>query len=186
MKKFFLICFVYIFAAGLAFAEPDIEALYNNAEPFSSKLYNDVDPFEDEDALKYAWSPYPLFRSSANLYFKDLTIEPGYYILTPRTLKGKDYVLFKQSGNVVFIIPSAKTEKTPLNFYQANTPQPRKTKLQKFATNIRDKFYEISGDSMRATPPKSYVNVDAGVTFITVLLYYGENKYTLIFKRTPY
>ena len=186
MKKIFLLSFLLILIQNICIAELDYESLYNKAEPFSSKLYNDVDPYEDEDALKYAWSPYPLFRSAANLYFKDFKIEPGYYILTPRNLKGKDYVLFKQNGKVKFIIPSAITEKTPLNFYEANTPQIKKTKWQKFTTGIRDKFYEISGDSMRAQPPKSLVNVELDLSFIIVTIFYGDNKYTLIFKRNPF
>ncbi len=185
MKRLLLIL-LFIFIQTSSFADIDYESLYNNAEPFTSKLYNNVDPFEDEDALKYAWSPYPLFRSAAFLYFKDMKIEPGYYILTPRTLKDKDYILFKQNGKVQYIVPSAKTEQTPLNFYEANTPQMKKTKWQKFAFGVRDKFYEISGDSMRSAPPKSLVNVDVEVSFIIVIMYYGEKKYTMVFKRNPY
>ena len=168
------------------FADDDLDALYEAAEPFSSKLYNDIDPFEDEDSIKYAWSPYPLFRTSAYLYFKDFKIEPGYYILTPRTLQGKDYVLFKQSGKVKFIIPAAKKEPTPLNFYDANTPKMKLTKWQKFTSGVRKKFYDTAKDSMRSTPPSCLVNVDAEVKYIILTLYYGEDKYTVLFKRSQY
>ncbi len=186
IKNFFFLILISALLQAAAFAELDYETLYNKAELFPSRLYNDVDPFEDEDAVKYAWSPYPLFRSAANLYFKDLKIEPGYYILTPRNLKGKDYILFKQNGKVVFIVPAAKTEATPLNFYEANTPQVKKTKWQKFTTNVRNKFYNAASDSMRSQPPKSLVDVQVDVSFIIITIFYGDNKYIVLFKRTPY
>lgn len=152
MKKILTILLLII---GLnAYANSDYDALYEAAEPFQSKLYNDIDPFEDQDMIMYAWSPYPLFRTSANLYFKDMKIEPGYYSLTPRELGGKYYVLFKQAGKVQFIIPAAKKEATPLNFYEANTPKMKQTKWQKFASGVRKKFYDTAKSSMRSTPPR--------------------------------
>ncbi len=187
MKKFFLYFFLILMLtfSGKAFAE-NYDDLYNAAEPFPSKLYNDIDPFEDEDSIKYAWCPYPLFRTSAYLYFKDFIIEPGYYTITPRKLKDNYYVLFKQSGKVKFIIPVAKKENTPLNFYDANTPKVKLTKWQKFTNGVRTKFYNAAKDSMRATPPSSLVNVDVEVTYIILTLYYGDDKYTVLFKRSPY
>ena len=181
----FLIIFILAITPVLA-ASYDYEKLYQDAEPFKSKLYNDIDPYEDEDMIKYSWSPYPLFRTSADLYFKDYKIEPGYYILTPRTFGGKDYVLFKQNGKVQFIIPAAKKENTPLNFYEANTPQVKLTKWQKFATNVRRKFYDTARDSGRVQPPYSLVNVEVEVTYIIMNLYYGDDKFIVIFKRSPY
>ena len=114
MRKFLLFLTLFLFLSMNAFAsELDYDSLYDAAMPFESRLYNDIDPFEDEDSIRYAWSPYPLFRTSAFLYFKEYTIEPGYYSIVPRTLQGKDYILFKQNGKVQFIIPVAKKENTP-------------------------------------------------------------------------
>lgn len=187
MRKIFLLLFIFFTLVINAFsADFDCDSLYDAAEPFGSKLYNDIDPFEDEDSIKYAWSPYPLFRTSAFLYFKDYTIEPGYYSLTPRKLQGKDYVFFKQGGKVVFIIPVAKKERTPLNFYDANIPKIQQTKMQKFAASVRKKFYDTAKDSRRITPPSSLVNVDVEIKYIIITLYYGDDKYTLLFRRTPY
>lgn len=164
----------------------DYEKLYENAEPFGTTLYNDVDPFEDEDSLKYAYNPYPLFRTSAYLYFKDFTIEPGYYSVTPRKLKGAYYVLFKQGGKVRFIVPVAKKEDTPINFYKANIPEIKKTPWQKFSGAVSNKFYKLSVKSQKIPPPKSYITVDTDIRYIIVSVYYGEDKYILVFKRTPY
>ncbi len=187
MRNLFLLIIICILAISpVSAADSDYEKLYQDAEPFKTKLFNDIDPYQDEDMIRYSWSPYPLFRTSANLYFKDYTIEPGYYLLTPRTFNGKDYVLFKQNGKVQFIIPVAKKENTPLNFYEANTPKVQMTKWQKFANNVRRRFYDTAKDSGRVQPPKSLVNVEVEVTYLIMNLYYGDNKYICIFKRSPY
>ena len=185
MKKFILTLLI-IFSSMICYADSNYDSLYDNAEMFPSKLYNGIDPFQDEDTIKYAWSPYPLFRTSAEMYFKDIMIPPGYYLLTPRTLGGKDYLLFKENGKVSYIIPIVKKEATPLNFYEANTPQMKKTPWQKFSSTVRTKFYNTAKDSLRVDPPKSLVNVEVEIKYIVITLYYGENKYTVLFKRSPY
>lgn len=187
MKRLFLLVLVLFFSLGSVYAsDMDYDSLYEATQPFESKLYHDIDPFQDEDNIKYYWSPYPLFRTSADLYFKDYKIEPGYYLLTPRTLKDKDYVFFKQNGKVQFIIPVAKKERTPVNFYDANTPQVKKNAWQKFTGAVSKKFYNIAKDSGRVTPPSALVHVDVEVKYIIISLYYGEDKYIMLFKRSPY
>ena len=180
-----LLTLITMLFTSFAYAQ-DYDSMYDNAQPFGTKLYNDIDPYEDEDAIKYAYSPYPLFRTSATLYFKDSVIEPGYYSLTPRKLKDKDYLLFKQGGKVRFIIPVVKKEATPINFYEANTPKIKLTPTQKIAKSVKTKFYKIAKDSMKTEPPKSLVNVVVEVKYIVIQLYYGPDKYTAIFRRTPY
>ena len=186
MKKL-LLALLILASSQMQFAYcADNDSLYEAAQPFESKLYNDVDPYQDEDTIKYSWSPYPLFRTSTDLYFKDITIPPGYYLLTPRNLKGRDFVLFKQNGKVEFIIPAVKKEATPINFYDANVPKIKLNGWQKFTSGVRKKFYDTAKDSGRVTPPSSYVNVEVEVKYIIITLYYGEDKYTLLFKRSPY
>ncbi len=186
MNKLFLLLFFYIFSVCCTFANTDYDKLYDEAELFHSKLYNDIDPFQDEDSLKYAWSPYPLFRTSAELYFKTIKIPPGYYLLTPRTLGGKDFILFKENGKVSYIIPVMKKEATPLNFYEANTPQMKKTPWQKFSSGVKKRFYSAAKDSMRIDPPKSLIDIQVEIKYIVMTFYYGESKYTILFRRTPY
>ncbi|MBQ9245793.1 hypothetical protein IJ182_05960 [bacterium] len=186
MKKILTIIGLICLMVSSIVLAADYDAMYDGAELFPSKLYNDIDPFEDEDAIKYAYSPYPLFRTSAFMYFKDYTIEPGYYSVVPRKLKDKYYVLFKQGGKVQFIIPIAKKEPTPVHFYEANTPKVHQTKVQKITGAVRNKFYNISKSSMKIDPPKSMINIDVEVKYIIMTLYYGEDKFTLLFRRTPY
>ena len=73
-----------------------------------------------------------------------------------------------------------------MNFYDANTPKVKQTKWQKFTSTVRKKFYDTAKDSMRSTPPSSLVNIEVETKYIVLILYYGESKYTAIFKRTPY
>ncbi len=186
MKKLLTFLCLIVLTAGNAAYSTDYDTLYDSAELFPTKLYNDIDPYEDEDSIRYAYSPYPLFRTSATLYFKDYAIEPGYYTIVPRKLKGKDYILFKQNGKVQYIIPVVKKEPTPVNFYEANIPKVKQTAGQKAVSKIRNTFYKISKDSMKIEPPKSLINVEVEVKYIVLVLYYGEDKYTAIFRRTPY
>lgn len=186
MKKVIILVLFFMVSMSPVFPAQDYDALYEAAEPFASKLYNGIDPFQDEDTIRYTWSPYPLFRTSADLYFKDIKVETGYYLLTPRTLGGKDYVLFKQGGKVQYIIPVAIKGKTPVNFYEANTPPVKQTKWQKFASGVKKKFYDTAKDSGRSTPPKSLIQVETEVKYIIVTLFYGEDKNVLLFKRSPY
>lgn len=185
MKKI-LVAFFILFGSTLSSFAMDYDSLYDAAEPFKTSLYHNVDPYEDEDNLKYTWSPYPLFRTSATLHFKDITVQPGYYLLTPRKLGDKEYILFKQNGKVVHIIPIAKKEATPINFYNANTPQVKQTKWQKFTTKVRKKFFDAAKDSGRSTPPNSLVDVNVEIKYIIMNFYYGEDKYIVLFKRSPY
>lgn len=186
MRKILFLFLLLWFSLGSVFASEEYDSLYEAAQPFESKLYHDIDPFQDEDNIRYAWSPYPLFRTSADLYFKDYKIEAGYYLLTPRTLRDRDYVFFKQNGKVVHIIPVVKREKTPINFYDANTPPVKKSLWQKATGTVREKFYNIAKDSGRMTPPKSLIDVDVEVKYIVISFYYGEDKYVMLFKRSPY
>ena len=186
MKKLLIIFILHFLFCMSALSKDDYDNLYENAKPFESRLYNDIDPFEDEDYLKYAYNPYPLFRTSVYLYFKDYTIAPGYYSLIARKLKGEYYMFFKQGGKVKFIIPVVKKEMTPINFYNADIPQRKKTKWQKFATGVSNKFYQMSVRSQKMPPPKSFIKVESADNYIIVYLYYGEDKFTALFKRTQY
>lgn len=185
MKKVLLLLFTFLFFVSGAFSAEDYNAMYENAGLFGSRLYNDIDPYEDEDNIKYAYSPYPLFRIAADLYFKEYMISSGYYSLAPRTLKGRDYVLFKQGGKVKFIIPAVKKEMTPPDFYSADIPRRKKSLWQKFTEGCSNTFYRIFRSSQKIPPPKSYISAETYENFLIICVYYGKEKYTLLFKRMP-
>lgn len=165
-------------------AETDYATLYQNTNSANFDLVHNIDPYQNEDYQKYAWSPFPLFRLSSDVYFKGQTVPAGYYILTPRTMNGRDYVFFKEAGKVKYIIPVVKKELVPVDFYHNNLPTPKYTKWQSFCKKTRDGFYTIfRNSSKKAPPPKSYVvsEIIEGDMYL-IVVYYGESKYYLVFK----
>lgn len=188
MKKIvFLFTFLIISVTSfqqMTFAETDYASLYKNTNSANFDLVHGIDPFQNEDYQKYAWSPFPLFRLSSDVYFKGQTIPAGYYILTPRTLNGRDYIFFKEAGKVKYIIPVVKKELVPIDFYHNNLPTPKYTKWQTFCKKTRDAFYTVfRNSSKKAPPPKSYVvsEIIEGNMYL-IVVYYGESKYYLVFK----
>jgi hypothetical protein len=66
---------------------------------------NNLDPYEQQDNYTCARSPYPSIRIAMPMYSLKTTIEPGYYLLTPRKVGARDYMLFKESGKVLYSVP---------------------------------------------------------------------------------
>ena len=186
MKKFIcLICLVLITLPSMA-AVDELQMLYESAQPSTIKLLHNLDPFQDEEYYKYAWSPYPLFRTSSPLYFKDTVIPPGYYLITARTLQGKDYVLFKDNGKVQFIIPVAKKVSVDPTFYQRNVPAPKLTKWQKFKKKAKDEFYKRNKNSKKVPPPNSFIDIADDGMFFLIKYYFGNDCYWIVFKKRQY
>ncbi len=187
MKRFliFLTAIIVLQLPSLAKID-DYDLLYYQANLSDVKLMHDLDPFQDEEYQKYAWSPYPLFRTSSYMYFKNITLPPGYYLLTPRTLKGKDYILFKSAGKVKYIIPVVKKETTPIDFYQRQMPVPKQTKWQKFCKKTSDLFYKLAKNSKKIPPPKSFIDINLEGRYFIVKLYYGDDCYIMAFRKDQY
>ena len=185
MKQLFFIFMIIIFLSQSAFCADDYLKLYEDAQPYHTKFFNDVDPYQDEDSMKYAWSPYPLFRLSENLYFKQhFKIEPGYYLLTPRKLEDKYYVLFKQNGKVKFIVPAVKVTNTPINFYPQNTPHKKPTVWGKIGQKLADAANGVCRDNKRQKPPQSLLKMENKNPFYVLHFYYGDKCFILVFKNT--
>lgn len=156
--------------------------IYNNLTPADFSYLHDIDPDEFYDTKDAAWSVYPLLRLNSPIYFKQQTIEQGYYLLTPREHKGKWYMLFKQNGKVVHIIPVYERDYTPEGFYDRHIPKPKLKPSQK----IHMKTLEIIGktkSSKRKEPIQSFLEVnDLDNYFISIIIYYGGHKYSTIFR----
>lgn len=185
IKKILLLTLLIFTSFQLgAYAETEYAKLYEQAQTPNFELVFNIDPYQNEDYQKYAYAPYPLFRLSSDVYFKKQTVPAGYYILTPREMKGNEYIFFKEAGKVKYIIPVVKKELVPVDFYHNNLPTPKYTKWQKFCKGTSEKFYKIfKNSSKKAPPPKSYViteNIEGNMYLI--VLYYGEHKYYMVFK----
>lgn len=189
MKKIFLtlILFVFYFVSqGTAFAEDDWDILYNESKPFEMKLMNNLDPFQDEDNVKYTYSPYPLFRTSCYLYYKGQSIPSGYYQLTPRKMNGNYYIFFKTNGRVAFIIPVVKRELIASVFYKKYMPEPKRTLGQTVSHNWIHFWGNVFKDSGRQDPPKSFIELMDAETYFVLKFYHAEHCYISVFKKVPY
>lgn len=82
-----------------------IEDTYQNLIPLDITFENGLDPYEQQDNYTCQMSPYPLIRTVMPLFCKKVTIPPGYYLLTPRKINGRTYILYKQTGKVLCSIP---------------------------------------------------------------------------------
>ena len=156
--------------------------IYNNLEPAKHSYLHGIDPDEFYDVKDATWSIYPLLRLNSPIYFKNITIEPGYYLLTPREHKGKWYMLFKQNGRVVHIIPVYDRDYTPEHFYDEHIPKPKLKPSQKIHMGILKGVGKVKS-SKRQEPVKNYLEVnDLDNYFIDIIIYYGNHKYSTIFR----
>ena len=156
--------------------------IYNNLEPASHSYLHGIDPDEFYDVKDATWSIYPLLRLNSAIYFKNVTVEPGYYLLTPREHDGKWFILFKQNGRVVYIIPVYDRDYTPEHFYDEHIPKPKLTKSQKIHMGFLSTVGKVKS-SKRKDPVKSFLEVnDLDNYFINIVIYYGGHKYSTIFR----
>ena len=156
--------------------------IYNDLEPANFKFMHNMDPDQFYDIKDTAWSPYPLLRLNSPIYFKNVTIEPGYYLLTPREYKGKWYMLFKQNGLVSYIIPVYDRGITPAGFYETHLSKPKLKFSQKVHMGVLSGFGKLKS-SKRRDPIKSYMEInDLENNFVSIIIYYSSHKYSTIFR----
>lgn len=184
MKRFYILIFTIILFTNASLAsEVDYRQLYMDLQVPTFSYVHGIDPgqyYENEHA---SYSVYPLFRLSSPLYFKTITIMPGYYDLTPRTYKGSEYLLFKDCGIVKYIIPVYKKEIVPVGFYEAHIPKPK----LKWWKKLNKNFYTFVGthfkNSQRKPPVQTYLEVnDLDNKFVSIVVYFGNYRYYTIFR----
>lgn len=163
-------------------ATKDYAQIYNDLDVPTFSYLHDIDPDQYYDMKDTSWSVYPLFRLNSPLYFKNITIEPGYYLLTPREHNGHWFMLFKQNGTVKHIIPVYERDYTPETFYNDHIPKPKYTTAQKIHMGFLD-FIGNFKSTKRKTPVQSYLEVnDLENYFVSIIIYYGSHKYSTIFR----
>lgn len=156
--------------------------IYNNLQLADFSYLHNIDPDQYYDMKDASWSPYPLLRLNSAIYFKGITIEPGYYLLTPREYKGKWYLLFKQNGTVAHIIPVYERDITPEFFYEKHLPKPKLTTAQKIHMGALD-FLGKFKSTKRKSPIQCYMEInDLENHFVSIVIYYGNHKYSTIFR----
>ena len=156
----------------------DIIQMYRDMPVPEFSYMHNIDPREYQDTMHSTWSPYPLFRLTAPLYFKSVAIEPGYYLLTPREHNKAWYILFKEAGKIKYIVPCYKKEMVPVDFYKNHLPQVKMTTAQK----IREKTLKLVGKTVKSSQrkpiPDTYLDAtDLDDGFISIIVYYGNYRY---------
>ncbi len=188
MKKIFSIftffLFSIIFSSNFAQAfETNYRQIYMDMQIPTFTYMHGIDPGQYYDNKDATYSTYPLFRLTSPIYFKAITIVPGYYLLTPIAHKGENYLLFKDNGIVKYTIPVYKKEIVPIDFYETHLPKPKLTVRQAMSKN----FYHFIGTHFKSAKKKpaaqTYLEVeDLDNNFISLVVYYGPYRYYTIFR----
>ena len=164
------------------YTQEEIVEIYRNLEVPTFRYVHDLDPEEAVDTQNASWSPYSLFRLTAPLHFKTITVPPGYYLLTPRQHNGDWYMLFKVAGKVRYIVPIFDKKMVPMDFYKDHLPEEKTTWSQKQHLRLL-KFVGKFQSSQRPEIPKTYLEAeDLDDNFILIILYWGDYKYYMVMR----
>ena len=183
MKRFFITLFLLSFGLTACAEQTDYEQIYRDLPVPTHSYVHGIDPGEPYDIKNTTWSPYPLLRLTSPIFFKSIMIEPGYYLLTPREHDGKWYMLFKEQGTIKYIVPIYERGITPMNFYKENLPEPKLTFTQRVHINTLNFVGKRIKKSKRKPAPQIYlVMFDLDNNFVSMIVYWGEHKYYMIFR----
>ena len=165
------------------YSQDDYEQMYRDMPVPTFTFVHGIDPDQYYDMKDTIWSPYPLLRLNAPLYFKTIVIPPGYYLLTPRKYKDDWYILFKEAGVVKYTIPVFAKDYTPEFYYNDTLPELEMTKSQRWQL----KFLNAWGKYIRSSKRKPAIKTNVELTdldnnFLLIELYYGAHKYSTIFR----
>ena len=165
------------------YSQAEYEQIYRDLEVPIFRFIHDVDPDQYYDMKDAAWSPYPLMRLNSPIYFKSITIMPGYYLLTPRQYKGDWYILFKEAGKVKYIIPVFEKNYTDPMYYHNNLPELDMKKSQRWMIRFLNGLGKYIKKSKRKPPIKTNLELtDLDNKFLLIEVYYGSMRYKTIFR----
>lgn len=183
MKKLILLTLIIFTGLTVSAKNIEYEQIYRELEVPTHRYIHNVDPGEYYDTQSSTWSPYPLFRLASPIYFKTVTIEPGYYALTPREYKDKWYILFKEGGKIKYIIPAYEREVVPITFYDDNIPKPKLTISQKLHIGALDTIGKVFPSAKRKPAPQSFLEAtDLERNYLSLVIYWGSHRYYTIFR----
>ena len=184
----FIILISVIFIHHPAFAantgKIDYDAVYNGMPVLDFSYEHNEDPDELQDYEKYVGSPYPLVRISLRLSCKDARLKPGYYLMTPRNRNGYDFMMFKENGKIITMVPVY--EKQLVN-PEAIYPAKKKPKgfMQKVGGGVKNAIATPFKPFMRPQPVARYA-IDGGMVeagrYFELWLYRQEYLYKMLFK----
>jgi len=166
----------------------DYDLIYDNLPVINVKYYVNEDPDEINDYRKYI-TPYPLLRTSLVLKCKNQKIRPGYYLLTPKNEKGLDFVMFKQQGKIIALIPVYEKSLIVPQLTYKKPPAPKVSmvafpfvKLKKITKGTLKTIFKpvLKPPDLPETKMKaSYVN---GGKYFEIWLYVDKYLYKMLLK----
>lgn len=174
-------------AKNKTYTQDDYEQAYRDMQVPTFSFVHGVDPDQYYDMKDTTWSPYPLLRLNSPLYFKTMTVEPGYYLLTPRKYKDDWYILFKEAGVVKYTIPVFKKDYTPANYYRNNLREVEMSRSGRWQIKFLNAWGKYIRKSKRKPATKCNIELtDLDNNFLLLDLYYGAHKYSTIFRIEKY
>lgn len=183
MKIITAVFFLFILTLAVQSEPVDYEQIYRELEVADFSYVHDIDPEEYYDTMRSTWSPYPLFRLTSPLYFKTVTILPGYYLLTPRNQNGNWYILFKEAGRVKYIVPVYDRDLTPQAYYEENMEQPKETFGKKFRKRMLTFVGKnVPSSKLEPAPQTTLELTDLDNNFVSMVLSWGNYRYYMIFR----
>ena len=188
MKKIFLLVLfnlIIIFPTKVNAQSIDYDQIYNSLPVVDIHYEHNEDPDEIIDYNKFIVSPYPLIRISDNLSNKTTKIKPGYYLLSPKTREGYDFIMFKQKGNIAAMIPVFEKQTINPKLIFPDPPKPKVGFWQGIGNGIKAGFHGMFGKY--ENPPKlprckldsNYVN---GGKYLEFTLIREQDLYKILLK----
>ncbi|MFH0702961.1 MAG: hypothetical protein V2B14_05430 [bacterium] len=190
MKKFLSLIFlnlllqVFLAHAGIA-QNINYDLIYTNLTPIDINYDHNEDPNEINDYSQFIESPYPLIRISQTLRCKNTKISPGYYLLTPKNENNIDFVMFKQKGKIVALIPVYEKRLINPKLVYKSEPKPKVSLIKRPFIAIKKFFGLILKKSKKyQDPPKCAVETEKinGEKYFEIRLYVEEHLYKMLFK----
>ena len=170
-------------AAKKTYTQADYEQAYRDMPVPTFSYVHGVDPDQYYDMKSTSWSPYPLLRLNSPLYFKTITVQPGYYLLTPRQYKDDWYILFKEAGAVKYTIPVFDKSHTPEFYYRDTLKEADMTRSARWQVKFLHAWGKYIRKSKRRPEVKCNIELtDLDNNFLLLDLYYGAHKYSTIFR----
>ena len=184
MKRFLSIIWLLLVTAHVGFCEDfDYQKIYREMDMPNFSYIHNIDPDQYFECQGFTWSPYPLLRLNSPLFFKNITIDPGYYNLTPREHDGRWFILFKEAGLIKYIIPVYKKDFVSEFFYEENLPKAKLSISQKVQINTLDFIGKYFPAAKRKPIPQTYLETtDLDGNFVSIVVYYKEFKYYTILR----
>ncbi|MBR3890369.1 hypothetical protein IKJ53_07625 [bacterium] len=163
------------------YTQEEYEQAYRDLQVPTFSYHHGIDPDQYYDMKDAAWSPYPLLRLNAPIYFKTMAIPQGYYLLTPRQYKDKWYILFKEAGKVKYILPVFQNSYAEAGYYHTHLKEYDMMKTAKWQV----KFLNAWGKYVKKSKRKPAIQTNIELTdldnnFLLLTLYYGHYKYSII------